>query len=311
MAYIISTVNMKGGVGKTTLTVNLATCLAKYHHQRVLIVDLDTQVNATLSLMPPTQFAKLRQDRRTFKQLITKAINPAVQNHITIHDTIQAYMCNIKGLDIIPGDIDMYDEFSVSEMLYERAVFQQKVNFERVWNQFERSLVYNILYPVLSEYDFIILDCAPGYNILTRSALTASDFYLLPAKPEPLSLIGIQLLERRLKKLIEAHEKENPINIEMLGIVFTMTGGLLSRYYRQVMQRVYEDYGDAKVFDTRIPADIHVSKAVDTFMPVVLAYPNTAGAKSLQKLTEEMVQKLQVYIGRKEQRANIRLSQLE
>lgn len=311
MGYIISTVNMKGGVGKTTLTVNLATSLAKHFNKRVLVLDLDTQISATLSLMPPSHFAKLRKERRTCRQLIAKAINPAIQSTVPIQELIQPYVCAVKGLDLLPGDIDMYDEFSVSEMLFEKAVYHDRTNFEQVWNNFERVLVQGILSPIIQEYDFIILDCAPGYNLLTRSALTASDFYMLPAKPEPLSVIGIQLLERRLARLKEVHKDTNPLNIEMLGIVFTMAGGLMNRYYRQIMHRVNEDYSPAKIFSTRIPADINVSKAVDSGMPVVLAHPGSAGARAFQRLTQETLHKLELIAGKKEQKVKVNLAELE
>ncbi|MDJ1179241.1 ParA family protein [Roseofilum sp. BLCC_M91] len=310
MGYIISTVNMKGGVGKTTLTVNLAACLAKYHDKRVLIVDLDTQISATLSMMSPSDFAKLRRDQRTLRQLVKTAINPAAQAAYPIQDIIIPYACNVPKLHLLPGDIDMYDEFSVSEMIYEKAVYREQVSFETVWNRFERVLIDSILKPVIAEYDYIILDCAPGYNLLTRSALTASDFYLLPARPEPLSLIGIQLLERRLVKLREVHQDENPLDIEMLGIVFTMAGGFIGRYYRQVMNRVRTDYSEAKLFRTRIPSDVNVSKAVDSYLPVAIAHPNSRGSKAFQKLTDELLDKLQTTISRKHQQSSVQMSDL-
>lgn len=310
MGYIISTVNMKGGVGKTTLTVNLAACLAKYHDKRVLIVDLDTQISATLSMMSPSDFAKLRRDQRTLRELVKKAINPTSKAAFPIQDIIIPYACNVPKLHLLPGDIDMYDEFSVSEMIYEKAVYREQVSFETVWNRFERVLVDGILKPVIDEYDYIILDCAPGYNLLTRSALTASHFYLLPARPEPLSLIGIQLLERRLVKLREVHQDEYPLDIEMLGIVFTMAGGFIGRYYRQVMNRVRTDYSEAKLFQTRIPSDVNVSKSVDSFLPAVLAHPHSRGSKAFQKLTEELLDKLSTTISRKQQQSAVKMSDL-
>ena len=311
MGYIISTVNMKGGVGKTTLTVNLAACLAKYHDKRVLIVDLDTQISATLSMMSPSDFAKLRREKRTLRQLVTETINPRVKAAFPIQEIIIPYACNLPKLHLLPGDIDMYDEFSVSEMLYEKAVHQERAPFETVWNKFERVLISSILAPIINDYDYIVLDCAPGYNLLTRSALTASDFYLLPARPEPLSLIGIQLLERRLVKLKEVHQYENPVNIEMLGIVFTMAGGFLGRYYRQVMNRVRADYSEAKLFTTRIPSDVNVSKSVDSFLPVILAHPNSRGSKAFQKLADELLSKLNTTISRRNQRSQVKMSDLD
>ncbi len=294
MGYVIATANMKGGVGKTTLTVNLATCLAKNYGKRVLVLDLDTQISATLSLMSPLDFAKRRKQRLTFRYLIDDVINPDPNGKLTINDIIQTNVCNLPGLNLLPGDIDLYDEFVVSEMLHRQTVALGEQDFENVWNRFERVLINNILKPVRDEYDFILLDCAPGYNLMTRSALAASDFYLLPAKPEPLSVVGIQLLERRIGQLKDSHEQEAKINIKMLGIVFSMcnTNLLTGRYYKQVMHRVVEDFGVEQICKAQIPVDINVAKAVDSFMPAVLNAPQSAGSKAFLQLTQELLQKL-------------------
>ncbi|QOV21855.1 ParA family protein [Anabaenopsis elenkinii] len=294
MGYIIATANMKGGVGKTTLTVNIATCLAQNHRKRVLVLDLDSQISATLSMMSPLDFAKLRKHRKTFRYLIDQIINPEPEAKLTIHDIIQAQVCNLPGLDLLPGDIDLYDEFVVSEMLHQQATALGEQDFETVWNRFERVLINNILKPVREEYDFILLDCAPGYNLLTRSALAASDFYILPAKPEPLSVVGIQLLERRIGQLKDSHAQEAKINIKMLGIVFTMASSNLlnARYYRQVMHRVIEDFGVEQICKAQIPVDMNVAKAVDSFQPVVLNAPQSSGSKAFNQLTQELLQKL-------------------
>ncbi|PMB49744.1 cobyrinic acid a,c-diamide synthase [Fischerella thermalis CCMEE 5205] len=297
MGYVIATANMKGGVGKTTLSVNIATCLAKEHGKRVLVLDLDSQISATLSLMSPMEFAKRRKNRKTFRYLIDQIINPEPEQKHTIQDIIISQVCNLPGLNLLPGDIDLYDEFVVSEMLHQQAVTLGEKDFETIWNRFERVLLGKLLEPVRGKYDFIILDCAPGYNLLTRSALATSNFYILPAKPEPLSVVGIQLLERRIAQLKESHEHEAKIDIQMLGIVFTMSNAnlLTGRYYKQVMQRVHQDFGADKICQTQIPVDVNVAKAVDSFMPVILNAPQSSGSKAFSQLTQELVQKLRIY----------------
>ena len=309
MGYIIATANMKGGVGKTTLTVNLAASLVKDYGKKVLVVDLDNQISATLSMMSPQDFSKRRRDKRTLKHLVNRAIKPDIKLNIPIQDVIQSYVCSVKGLDLLPGDLDLYDEFLVSEMLYEKAIHSGQNNFEQIWINFERYLVESILRPVIKDYDFIILDCAPGYNLLTRSGLLASSFYLLPARPEPLSIIGIQLLERRLAQQRELH-KDNPVNIQLLGIVFTMSGNIFTgRYYQQVMRRVNEDYSTTKIFKTRVPNDVSVSKAVDAFMPVVLCNPQSTGGKSFTQLTQEFLQKITVISSQKQNPSKLNLEE--
>ena len=312
MTHIIATTNMKGGVGKTTLTVNLGASLAKDRGKRVLLVDLDTQISATLSLVSPHDFAKLRQEKRTLKHLINDQLQLIDRTTITIHDAIKPYIANVKGLDLLPGDIDLYDEYLVSEMLHEKALILGKDKFDTVWSLLESALVFDLLKPVFKDYDYIILDCAPGYNIMTRSALVCSDFYLIPARPEPLSIIGIQLLERRIKQLKEIYKYTNPLNLEMLGISFIMSGNLLTgRYYKNVMRRVHEDFGQSKIFRTRIPLDVKVSKSVDKFLPVVLNDPNSPASKAFKKLTIELMEKVKLAVDMKQQKTKLNLVNLE
>ncbi|MGP0128203.1 MAG: ParA family protein [cyanobacterium endosymbiont of Rhopalodia musculus] len=293
MGLVISTVNMKGGVGKTTLTVNLATCLAKYHGKRVLVLDLDSQISATLSLMSPHEFAKTRRKRRTLSYLLNNIVQPNPYSKLDVHDIVQPYICNIEGLDLLPGDLELYDEYVVSETLHKQASIVGNLDFKTVWNHFERVLIKKIITSVIEHYDLIIMDCAPGYNLLTRSGLAASHYYLLPARPEPLSVVGIQLLERRIAKLKESHQKTDPLNLNLLGVVFISSGGgLLSRYYNRVMKRVQQDFNPYQLFDTSIPMDVNVAKAVDSFRPVVTAMPNSSGSKAFIKLTQEFLSKL-------------------
>ncbi|NJL83467.1 MAG: ParA family protein [Chloroflexaceae bacterium] len=293
MACIVSTVNMKGGVGKTTLTVNIAACLAQNYGKRVLVLDLDSQISATLSLMQPHDFAKTRRQQRTLSSLINQVINPNAKKQLAIAEMICPNICNLKNLALLPGDIELYDEYSVSQMLHQEATRQPDASFEAVWNNLERILVKTIIDPVVNNYDYIFLDCAPGYNLLTRSGIAASNYYLLPARPEPLSLVGIQLLERRVKKLKETYQNTHPVQLDLVGIVFTMSGGgLLGRYYKQVMRRIEKDFTPEQRFETAIPMDINVAKAVDMFMPVVLAAPNSSGSKAFMKLTEEFLGKM-------------------
>lgn len=298
MALIISTVNMKGGVGKTTLTVNLAACLARHHKKRVLVVDLDSQISATLSLMPPQDFARIRKARRTISYLIETAIRPTFSKGLDINDIICPFIANVQGLDLLPGDIELYDEYLVSEMLHRKAEKDPAIDFQAIWNSFELVLIKKILEPVMDKYDFIIMDCAPGYNLVTRSGLAASDFYILPARPEPLSVVGIQLLQRRIRALRESHQdtdadRIDPIKLNLLGIVFILSGGsFLNRYYNQVMKRVSDDFTASQIFKNKIPQDVNMAKALDTFQPAVISIPNTAGSKAFIKLADEFIEKM-------------------
>ncbi|NJL00976.1 MAG: ParA family protein [Spirulinaceae cyanobacterium SM2_1_0] len=293
MGQVLATVNMKGGVGKTTLTVNLATCLARDRQQRVLVIDLDSQISATLSLIAPQDFARLRRGRRTLSYLIDKVIRPYIPRKYETADMIVSSVCGVSGLDLLPGDIELYDEYVVSEALYKKASEGVDTKFGEVWDSFENLLVETVIASVRDRYDFILIDCAPGYNLLTRSALVASQYYLLPARPEPLSLVGIQLLQRRVEKL--RAKVEPALNLDLLGIVFILSnsGGLFpSRYYNQIIERVEQDFTPDFIFQNRIPMDVNVAKAVDAFAPAVVNAPNSAGSRAFVKLAEEFVQKI-------------------
>lgn len=294
MGLIIATINMKGGVGKTTLSVNLATCLAKFHQKRVLVVDLDTQISATLSLVSPQDFARIRREKMTISYLVAKSLKPNHRYKFTISDTITKNVAGVNGLDLLSGDIDIYDEYWVSEKLHQEAVLGSKSDFMDIWNGFEGALMRDILAPIVNEYDFIILDCAPSYNLLTRSGIMACNYYIMPARPEPLSLVGMQLLERRIATMREAHEHdEHKMLSQLLGVVFVLSGNtMFNRYYDQVIQRVAQDFKPEKIFQTRIPMDVNVARSIDTFTPVVIDNPGTAGSKAFVKLAQEFLQKV-------------------
>lgn len=313
MGHVIATTNMKGGVGKTTLTVNIATALAKYHNKRVLVVDLDPQISATLSLMSPSDFARLRRDRHTLKFLLQQEI-AGTPGNVQVHDVIQPYGGSVKGLDILPGDIDLYNDFLVSEVLYRKAIRNPERNFEKVWGAFELSLMKAVLEPVMNRYDFILLDCAPSYNLVTRSSLLISDYYLIPAKAEPLSYIGMQLLERQIRKLAETHQIDRQQQTRLLGIVFGMSRNLFAgRHYQRVMDRIRKEFGANQIFKTSVPMDVSVAKAVDSFRPVVISDPTSAGARAFCQITKELLDRLTPQTAKlaKGSKGSVNLSKLE
>jgi chromosome partitioning protein len=286
MGHVISIVNMKGGVGKTTLTVNLGTSLAKEHGMRVLIVDLDTQINATLSLIPPVQFTKCRKQKRTLQQLVNQALQSDSLSSTNVEDVIVPNICQVNGLDLIPGNIELYNDFLLATQIYTQANSHQQ-DFEKGWNHLEDGLVKRIIQPIVSNYDWILLDFPPGDNLLTRSGIIASDLYLIPAKPEPLSVVGMGILEGRIRRL----KQSDRATLNLLGIVFSSLGHATTMA-RKVKQRVRSDFGDDKVFITEIPTNVAIAKAVDEFRPVVLTEPTSTGAKAFTELTKEFLQRI-------------------
>jgi cellulose biosynthesis protein BcsQ len=286
MGYVVSVVNMKGGVGKTTITVNLAACLARDYHKRVLIVDLDTQVNATLSVMSPLEFAQLKQERRTLKTLVNQTINAELGDYLTAQEVVYKGVCGVEGLDILAGDVELYDDYMLSELINAKARSKQQ-SYEKTWNRVENHLMRMIIKSVMRHYDLVLIDFPPGDNIITRSALLASHHYMIPVKAEPLSVVGVGLLESRLKQMRESDRAQ----AKLIGIVYT-SRDQSSNMELRVKQRLEAEFGPANIFATEIPQHVDVAKAVDDFKPVVLNTPDSIGAKAFRKLTPEFIQKL-------------------
>ncbi|MCW6035688.1 ParA family protein [Spirulina subsalsa FACHB-351] len=286
MGYIVSVVNMKGGVGKTTVTVNLGTCIARDFKKRVLIVDLDTQINATLSLMAPLYFATLKKERRTLRTLINQTIQTEEHPPITIQQVIYPDICQVKGLDILAGDVELCDDFLLSALIHNKSQFHQQT-FEKTWSNVEFNLIRSILKPIIKQYDFILLDFPPADNLITRSALLASHFYIVPAKAEPLSVVGIGLLHSRIKHL----QQENRSKIKLVGIIYTARGPVTTME-QKVKKRLGQEFGEDKIFQVEIPLNVAVAQAVDDFQPVVINNPKASGAIAYKRFAREFLQKL-------------------
>lgn len=294
MGAVIAVVNMKGGVGKTTITVNLASCLARNYKKRVLVIDLDTQINATLSLIPPLHFAKLKQEQRTLRTLISKVLQPDIEITSNLPSIVQTQVCEVRGLDLIPGDIELYNDLWLATMIYTRAATNNQ-DFTQVWQLIEDSLISNVIAPLIKLYDFILLDFSPGDNLITRSGILASDYYLIPAKPEPLSVIGIGMLEGRIQQFRESQRSQ----IKRIGIILTSLGHATTMGGK-IKHRLKEEFGKENIFKTEIPLNVDVAKAVDSSQPVVLNNPQATGAKALINVTQEFIQRFSLITAQKE-----------
>lgn len=201
---------MKGGVGKTTLSVNTAYCLARFHAKKVLIVDMDPQFNATQYLLHQNQILEhFKLKKTTYDILMPKKeeeINLAApvkrvkkNSTVNLNDFI-AHIRNYQSggkLDLIPSSLKF-------------------INFGSE-NRVDKRLK-NFLQTHCKHYDIIIIDCPPTLSILTMSAYLASEYYLVPIKPDFLSSLGLPILENGL----ENYEEQEGHALTLLGIVFTM-----------------------------------------------------------------------------------------
>lgn len=198
---------MKGGVGKSTLAINVADCLGRDHGQKVALIDVDPQFNATQCLIKPDDYVRMLQGGiDTVLDLFDTAPAPTTSvlrgsTPSTPRPLEEIELQEFPTLDLLPGNIDLYRLEMVNGEGREFAIKRF----------IERNLKPN-------EYDFVIIDTPPTPSAWMTSALLASDHYIIPVKPDPLSLIGIDLL----RGIIERRRTSYNLDIECLGIVLTM-----------------------------------------------------------------------------------------
>ena len=225
---VISVINYKGGVGKTTLTSNLSAELANRGH-KVLMIDLDPQTSLTFSFIKPDDWIKNFADDYTIKNWFKKS----KKKKIGFNDLIIELpnFNNLAGeLHLISSHLELINiDLELATNLSGANLNQAKQNFLKV----HRTLLKGIE-ELDDYYDFVIIDCPPNFNIVTKNAIVASDYILIPAKPDYLSTLGIDYLIRSVNNLINDYndycgiidsdddEDYTSIKPEILGVIFTM-----------------------------------------------------------------------------------------
>jgi chromosome partitioning protein len=253
MAKIISMVNQKGGVGKTTSSINLAACLA-VAEKRSLLIDLDPQGNASVGVgLEKSSFS----DANIYHSII---------GEVTLEETI--HKTELPYFDICPSDnnligaeIELVSEFARESKL--------KLAFE----------------PVLDKYDYIIIDCPPSLGLLTINALNASTSFIVPLQTEYFAMEGMAQLLKTVK-LVNA--SLNP-SLEMDGILLTMFDAR-NNLHKQVSGEVRKHFSD-KVFKSVIPRNVKLSECPSFGKPIILYDIESRGSEAYLSLAKEMILK--------------------
>lgn len=252
MSKIISLANQKGGVGKTTTSINLAAALAR-EGQRVLLVDADPQANASSGLG-----VEIRDLDNTIYECLVNGIDP----HTAVINT------GVERLDLIPSHIDLVG--AEIEML----------NIDN-----RENLMKGIFAQLKSEYDYILIDCSPSLGLITVNALTASNSVIIPVQCEFFALEGIAKLLNTIKII---KSKLNP-SLQIEGFLLTMYDNRL-RLSNQVYEEVKRHFGDL-VFNTVISRNVRLSEAPSHGMSVIDYDPSSKGAKNYIALAKELIKR--------------------
>ena len=252
MAKIIALANQKGGVGKTTTTMNLAASLATLE-KSVLVIDADPQANASSGLGVDIQQVEC-------------SLYECIIDHADVRDAI--YTTDIDGLDIIPSHIDLVG--AEIEML----------NLEN-----RETVLKKLLDPLREEYDYILIDCAPSLGLITVNALTAADSVIIPVQCEYFALEGISKLLNTIRII---KSKLNP-KLEIEGFLLTMYDSRL-RLANQIYDEVKRHFQEL-VFKTVIQRNVKLSEAPSHGLPAILYDADSTGARNHLELAKEIIGK--------------------
>ncbi|MEE1923214.1 AAA family ATPase [Pseudomonas sp. 148P] len=281
MSKVVSMINWKGGVGKTTLTLHLAAGLAARHSKRVLLIDLDPQCNLSFLAIGATSYIShaYTNNRPTLKNIFDGYFdrNPAKPEDVILQQSVRAKAGRVYTK---VGVILSHQELTLLDMKLAREKRVGKDHREETKFEIEKiSIIKNVLDAVADDYDYVLLDCPPNVNLVTQNAFFASDYYVVPSIPDFLSTVGITLINQYMDRFNSDYDsmwgyaglpgKYNPT--KFAGVVFNMVdeynGGPKSGH-QQIINNVISQLGPNAIFENYITDGDGISAAADMNLPV-------------------------------------------
>lgn len=266
-AHVVSLINMKGGVGKTTLAVGLAWELARSY--RVLLVDIDPQFNATQWVVKADEYLAWVKDKHTILSIFQPSLLGGTKPPplpVTPASVIMRIERGGFTLDLVPSTLDLMKLDAAPRGTENRLrVFLEKIK---------------------ASYDYILIDCPPTASLFSYSAFLASDTYLVPVKPDPLSVLGLPLLERAMLD----YEERSGTALPRLGLVFTQVRQ--TDAMKDTMTLVRRSY-PGEVFKDSVRQTTSVAEAVETNSPLQFFHKTPAFIKeSIAGIRAEFIQRI-------------------
>ena len=247
-AKVISFINLKGGVAKTTTTVGTATLLAGEFGKRVLVVDLDPQTNCTTMLIGEDKWQEINNQGYTLATLFEDAINET--ENFDLEKTLQKGVSGIRdvlNLDLIPSSLDMID-------IQDKLATVPRGQF---FSNNPTEIIKRALKPIMGDYDYILIDCPPNMGLITLNGLRISDGYIIPTIPDVLSTYGIPQIINRVNKFSDNIGED----IACLGMVATKVRGQSSLHDRTIKQ--LQRSKDAELFETVFYENNQIGEAAE------------------------------------------------
>ncbi|BDB59670.1 MULTISPECIES: ParA family protein [Rhodococcus] len=285
MARVIATINLKGGVGKTTTTAALGEFMAAEFGQRVLMIDLDPQTNLTTMMVGEERWHELNELGLTLATLFNKAITPDA-DAFDIEKAVQKGVSPVRAvrdLDLLASSLDLMD-------IQEGLTHQQ---YADPGSHRPVEVLLSAVRPIADRYDYILVDCPPNLGILTLNGLRLADGYLIPTIPDILSTYGIPQLQTKIQQFA----KRTGHTVREIGLVITKYRSA-SNLHRTIIEQLQRDERIANVVPAWVPEANQIAASAE-FVPygtLKRKYGNTGQYDALRILTETIMMNAQVYL---------------